>query len=171
MKKTLSLFSIIVILSCAAAKHHSYSIYFENNEKQLKGIINRSVLENDTTFAWFKENMNWGQANEEAVKILSKKADKFSLLIVGGTWCHDTKNLLPVLYRLIDKSHYPENKITLVMVDRKKQSTNNLPKQYNVTHTPTFIVLHDGKEVGRIVEYGKYGEIDKELGEIVNAIP
>jgi hypothetical protein len=27
-----------------------------------------------------------------------------------------------------------------------------------------------GKEVGRIVEYGKYGMIDRELGEIVNSI-
>jgi hypothetical protein len=26
--------------------------------------------------------------------------------------------------------------------------------------------MKDGKELGRVVEYGKYGEIDKELGEI-----
>jgi hypothetical protein len=29
--------------------------------------------------------------------------------------------------------------------------------------------MKDGKEVGRVVEYGKYGAIDKELGEIVAA--
>ena len=27
--------------------------------------------------------------------------------------------------------------------------------------------MKDGKEIGRVVEYGKYGAIDKELGEIV----
>ena len=115
--------------------------------------------------------MKWGQADITAVEAFSKKADKFSILVFGGTWCHDTQNLLPVLYRLIDKSGYPEKKVTVVMVDRKKQALNDLPQQDNIKNSPTFIVLHDGKEVGRIIEYGKYGAIDKELGEIVNTIP
>jgi hypothetical protein len=34
---------------------------------------------------------------------------------------------------------------------------------------PTFIVLKNGQEVGRVVEYGKYGMFDKELGEIINS--
>jgi hypothetical protein len=34
---------------------------------------------------------------------------------------------------------------------------------------PTFIVIKDGKEVGRVVEYGKEGQLDKELGHIVAA--
>jgi hypothetical protein len=30
--------------------------------------------------------------------------------------------------------------------------------------------MKDGKEIGRVVEYGKYGMFDKELGEIINSI-
>ena len=30
--------------------------------------------------------------------------------------------------------------------------------------------MKDGKEIGRVVEYGKYGQVDKELGEIVRTI-
>jgi hypothetical protein len=33
---------------------------------------------------------------------------------------------------------------------------------------PTIIVLKQGKELGRVVEYGKYGVFDKELGEIIS---
>jgi len=33
---------------------------------------------------------------------------------------------------------------------------------------PTIIVLKDGKEIGRVVEYGKTGMFDKELGEIIS---
>jgi hypothetical protein len=33
---------------------------------------------------------------------------------------------------------------------------------------PTFIVLKNGKEIGRVVEYGKFGMPDKEIGEIVS---
>jgi len=32
---------------------------------------------------------------------------------------------------------------------------------------PTFIIVKNGREVGRVVEYGKTGNIEKELGEIV----
>ena len=32
---------------------------------------------------------------------------------------------------------------------------------------PTIIVMKNGREIGRVVEYGKYGSFDKELGEIL----
>jgi hypothetical protein len=38
----------------------------------------------------------------------------------------------------------------------------------NVTHTPTIVVIKDGKELGRLVEYGKTGKWDEELAAIIN---
>jgi hypothetical protein len=38
----------------------------------------------------------------------------------------------------------------------------------HLAHTPTFIVLKNGKEVGRVVEYGKNGQWETELAEIVS---
>jgi thiol-disulfide isomerase/thioredoxin len=111
--------------------------------------------------------MKYGTADEAAVKAFKNNASKFDVVVFGGTWCHDTQNLLPVFYRLINKSGYPENKITLIALDRAKTGPDDVTKTYNVTNVPTFIILHDGKEVGRVVEYGKTGQIDKELGEIV----
>jgi hypothetical protein len=77
------------------------------------------------------------------------------------------QNLVPVFYRLVDKAGYPDENITLIGVDRDKTTLDNLSTAFNIINVPTFIVMQDGKEVGRVVEYGKYGEIDKELGEIV----
>jgi len=54
--------------------------------------------------------------------------------------------------------------------DRAKTSLYNLHNLFHIVDVPTFIVMKDGKEVGRVVEYGKEGQIDKELGEIVNTI-
>ena len=70
----------------------------------------------------------------------------------------------------MNASGYPESRISLIAVDRKKQTIHNLNKQYNITNVPTFIVLKDGKEVGRVVEYGTEGDITKELGKIVAGI-
>jgi hypothetical protein len=41
----------------------------------------------------------------------------------------------------------------------------------NIIDVPTIIVMKDGKEAGRVVEYGKYGLFDKELGEIIASVP
>ncbi|MDB5229518.1 MAG: thioredoxin family protein [Chitinophagaceae bacterium] len=165
----------ILFASCGVRNAQSvaasnYQVSDDNGVKILKGVINRSLIENDTSFKWFKENMRYGQADPVAVEAFKNNKDKFSLIVFGGTWCHDTQNLLPGFYRLIDKSSYPERKITLIGVDRAKTSLDNLHTKYNITRVPTFIVMHDGKEVGRVVEYGKYGTADKELGEIVNNI-
>src|SRR4051794_11389840 len=68
----------------------------------LKGYINRSILEGDTAFKWFGENMKYGSADDSAVKSFKNNGADFSIVVFGGTWCHDTQNLLPVFYRLVD---------------------------------------------------------------------
>lgn len=148
-----------------------YEIIKDDNEKTLKGLISRSVIESDTTFKWFKDNYALGMADAAAVQAFQKNKDKFHVIIFGGTWCEDTHNLLPVFYRLADKAGFPDSGITLIGVDRNKQTLDNLTTAFNITTVPTFIVMHDGKEVGRVTEYGKYGQIDKELGEIVSSLP
>jgi thiol-disulfide isomerase/thioredoxin len=143
----------------------------EGNAKILKGIINRQILETDTAFNWFKDNMKYGQPDANAVNSFAKNKDKFAIIVFGGSWCHDTQNLLPTFYKLIDKSGFPADKVYLIGVDRAKTTILNLHKKYNITNVPTFIVTDLlGKELGRVVEYGKTGTPDKELGEIVSKI-
>lgn len=172
MKKIFAGIIVFIFLSCSTTRQYSntgYIVIPDAKTKVLKGIINRQILESDTTFKWFKENMKWGVADSAAVAAFRQYGQKFTMVVFGGTWCPDTKNLLPVFYRLVDKSGYSENNITLIAVDRNKQATNNLHKKYNISNVPTFIVFEQGKEIGRVVEYGKYNAIDKELGEIVTA--
>lgn len=140
-------------------------------EKVLQGNISRSIIEADTTFKWFPTNFKYAQPAKNAIEIFNQQKNYFKLIVFGGTWCEDTQNLLPLFYKLIEKSEYPQKKITLVGVDRQKQSGNELSAKYHIKNVPTFIVLkNDGSEVGRVVEYGKYNEIDRELAEIVGKI-
>jgi thiol-disulfide isomerase/thioredoxin len=168
----------VVLAGCATQKVGGYKVKYSvvpdtkpgAHAKILKGIINKATLDQDTAFAWFRDNMKYGTADAAAVNAFAAKKDLFTMVVFGGTWCEDTQNLLPVFYRLVEKSGYPESNITLVAVDRQKTSTHNLHTQYKITNVPTFIVLKDGKEVGRVVEYGSQGAIDKELGEIVSKL-
>lgn len=162
------LFSVIKISAQTQAK--PFQTIMDGNTKILKGLLNRDDIEKDTTFNWFKQNYNLGMANMPAITAFQRNAPKFQVVVFAGTWCEDTQNLLPVFYRLVDKSNYPDSNITLIGVDRKKATLNNLSSAFQIKEVPTFIIMKDGKEVGRVVEYGKYGQIDKELGEIVDSL-
>ena len=172
MKNSIIVICIIAFCTaCSVTKNQktNYDVLDYQGKKMLKGIINRSLLETDTAFAWFKEGMQYGKPDEAAVTAFQQNKGKFTMVVFGGTWCEDTQNLLPKFYRLVDKSGYPETSITLVAVDRQKTTTNNLHTTYSIVNVPTFIVLKEGKEVGRVVEYGK-GDMVKELGEIVGKL-
>ena len=164
---------IIFFASCISPKNttaKNYIVVKDSSTKILSGKLNRSVIENDTAFKWFKENIQYGEADAAAVTAIKKNVDKFSLVVVAGTWCHDSWNLLPKFYRLIRTAGFPESKILFIGVDRKKIAFNNLQAPYAILHTPTFIVLQNGKEIGRVTEYGKSGFMEKELGEIIAAL-
>ncbi len=169
----LAFFSISFFASCSSSKLSAgkdYIIVPDDRAKIISGKINRSILENDTSFAWFKENMKWGEADASAIEAIKKNASKFSIVVVCGTWCHDSNNLLPKFYRLLDKAGYPESKVLLIAVDRTKHAYKQYEKKYGITNTPTFMVMQKGKEVGRVTENGKTGYFEKELGEIIAAL-
>ena len=167
------LISGFILTSCIAQKTltvtetRTYEVSRDAESKILKGYIDRATIENDTSFKWFKENMKWGNADAAAVQSLQANSNNIHFVVFGGTWCHDTQNLLPVFYRLADKSGVGNDKITLIGVDRAKTALNDFHKVFKITNVPTFIVMKDGKEIGRVVEYGKLGAIDKEIGQIV----
>ena len=48
-----------------------------------------------------------------------------------------------------------QDRVTLIGVDREKKTLSHLSEALNVTNVPTIIVLKNGKEMGRVVEYGK----------------
>ncbi len=174
MKKIVFYMVIAMVLSaCSATKKILAPIYItqkDGNTKILNGIISKQVLETDTAFAWYVENKKYGQTNAEAISIFSKQKEKFSLLVFGGTWCEDTHNLLPKFYKLIEKSGYPESSITLVAVDREKKSISPLVNAYNIKNVPTFIIVQQGKEIARVVEYGTMNDLEKELGQLVKGL-
>lgn len=137
-------------------------------EKTFKGIISREVLQNDSSFKWYAENLKGYTPNAVAVDALKKNADSIQLLTFMGTWCEDSHNIIPKFYSLLDVAGFSKDRVTLVGVDRNKKTLSHLAEALNVINVPTIIVLKNGKELGRVVEYGKYGMFDKELGEIIN---
>ncbi len=138
-----------------------------NGEKILKGFVSKQDLAGDTAFAWFAENQKGYAPYASALQSLKKSKDSLQFLVFGGTWCHDTQFILPKFYSLSDAAGVSQNQITLLGVDRSKKTIQHLSETFNILNVPTIIVLKDGKEIGRVVEYGKTGMFDRELGEII----
>lgn len=143
----------------------------QNGNKVLKGILSKSDLVNDTSFGWFAENQKNYIPHAGAVEALKKNANTIQLVAFSGTWCSDSKYIIPKFFALLDAAGFTQDRLTLIGTDRSKKTLSHLAEAFNVINVPTLIVMKDGKEIGRVVEYGKYGVFEKELAEIINTIP
>ncbi len=161
------IFTAIVFLVVNSASAQKEITTDASGNKVLKGFITRQDLAGETSFTWFTDNAKGYTPEDAAVAGLKANKDSIHILLFGGTWCGDTKTLFPKFFALTDAAGFSQDRVTILGVDNSKKTVHHLAEAFNVTNVPTFIVLKDGKEIGRVVEYGKYGMFDKELGEII----
>ena len=170
MKQVLFIISVFAISVTGFSQTPFESFSERANEKTLKGVLTREALENDTSFHWYAENQKGFNPNKDAVAGLQNNKDSIHLVAFMGTWCEDSRFIIPKLYSLMNTAGFPENKLTLIGVDRKKNTWSDLAGAFAITNVPTIIVMKNGKEVGRVVEYGKFGLFDMDLGSILKAL-
>jgi thiol-disulfide isomerase/thioredoxin len=170
MKKFLFTAFVVLVLNVIAFAQNQFQVLAERpGEKTYKGIISREALMADTSFKWFTKGQAF-MADKNAIEALKKTRDSIQLLVFMGTWCEDSQDIIPKFYSLTDAAGFSPDRITLIGVDRQKKTLSHLTEALGVINVPTIIVMKNGKEAGRVVEYGKYGMFDKELGEIINSI-
>jgi len=159
---------VAVVLFCATAEAQPAEVTMEGTTKIIKGFMSKKDLATDSAFSWFATNQHGYVPEPNALQAFRANRDSINIIAFGGTWCGDTKNILPKFYALTDAAGLSPDRITLLGVDRNKKTIQHLTEAFNVTRVPTFIIMKNGKELGRVVEYGKYGMFDKELGEILS---
>ena len=139
-----------------------------NGNKILKGFITKQELATDSSFTWFAQNQQGYTPDQNALQLLKANRDSVNILAFGGTWCGDTKYILPKFFVLADAAGLSQEHITLLGVDHDKKTIQHLSEAFGITNVPTIIVMKNGKEVGRVVEYGHTGLFDKDLAEILS---
>jgi thiol-disulfide isomerase/thioredoxin len=136
--------------------------------KVVRGLVNKYLIQNDTAFKWYSQSQGYYNPDTATLNAFERAKGKYQFVIFGGTWCEDTQFILPKFFKLQEKSGLSDDAITLFGVNRAKTSLGNIARAFNVTLVPTIIVMKDGKEIDRVVEYGKTGKWDKELSAILN---
>lgn len=168
MKKIIVALFIGFLIHTTSFAQGQYEVLKDYNTggRILKGIISRDILAADTSFKWYSQNLKPYTGKDAAE--FGKHKDSIQLVIFVGTWCEDSHVVIPKLFPFFDAAGFSNDRITLIGVDRNKKSISHITDAFNVINVPTVIVMKEGKEVGRVVEYGKYGMVEKELTEIVS---
>lgn len=74
------------------------------------------------------------------------------IMVFAGNWCSDTQKWLPRMASLQKEIQIPQHIFEFYLLDLNKESEQKLEKAWNITHVPTFIIVKQGVELGRIVE-------------------
>lgn len=148
----ITLLVILALTGCGSSAE--YTIHRESETAVIiTGTFNRSVLESDEwTKSWFTHyytDYNVDDMNASQIGLLQKD---IRYVFIAGTWCGDSKREVPRMYKIFDAAKIPERRITLIGVDRSKSDERGTAEKYLLERVPTFIVLRNDREIGRIVE-------------------
>lgn len=162
------LFFLVLITASRTFAQNQFEVLKDNDgTKMLKGLISVDILEKDTAFSWYATGKKFYTPDPAAINALKKNADSIQLVVFMGTWCEDSHFVIPKLFVLVEAAGFPKDRISLIAADRNKKTLSHLAEAFNLENVPTIVVMKKGKEIGRVVEYGKSGLYDKELAGIL----
>lgn len=152
MKKILPLIVVVFIISsCGINK----SVFDEGaGKKILINECNRSAFSIKEYKTWFDKEYNSYKADENIIEKLktNKNFKKIKIKIIFATWCGDSRREIPRFYKVLDKTGFPQENITLIAINTYRSARASLLKGVKFKRIATFIFYENNKEIGRIVE-------------------
>ena len=137
LKKIILLCALsIPLVGCAAGTPFSGSITAD------------LLLKNDDGF---NKQYNTFTPTAQDLALMQKLAGK-EVLVLFGTWCHDSEREVPRLIKLLDESKVKLASIDYVAVGYDKRDDAGIAQAHDLQYTPTFIVKDNGKELVRVIE-------------------
>ncbi|REC53319.1 thioredoxin [Chryseobacterium piscium] len=139
-----------------------------NDGKMLLGNQLKEQFMKEPYSEWYTKEFNEYALDQKAVGELRKNnITSYNLIVFVGTWCEDSHRDFPRLMKILEEVKYPDSRLTIIAVNRKKESPTGDEVKYNVSKVPTIIVEKYGKEIGRIIEMPTTGYVERDLVEIL----
>ncbi len=167
MKKLI--FLTIFILFLFSCKVNNTIVDERTKKVELIGNCNRNAFEKEEFKKWFTSEYNSYEPDEKLIVKLKNNSniENLKVVVIFGTWCHDSRRELPRFYKIVDKINFSESKIKLIGIDTEKSSQNKLLSNIEFKKIPTFIFYKKGKEIGRIIESTKIS-LEADILKILN---
>ncbi|MCZ2083028.1 MAG: thioredoxin [Flavobacteriales bacterium] len=140
----------------------------KNDGKMLLGYQTKNQLLKEPYSEWYVSGHDDYQIDQKAlVELKKEKLSSYNITLVMGTWCEDSHREVPRLFKILEALNYPEAKLTMIAVNRKKEAPSGEEGPFNIQKVPTIIVQKYGKEIGRIIENPSTGYLERDLLEIL----
>lgn len=133
----------------------------------LVGKVNRSDIQKGEFAGYFFSEYKKYNPEQEIISKLKNGIYNKSVLVVLGTWCHDSKEQVPKFFKILDQLDYNTSLVEIICVDRKKTAGSIDISQLKIERVPTFIFYEKDIEVGRIIETPVLS-IEEDLLNILN---
>jgi tetratricopeptide (TPR) repeat protein len=148
-------------LSCHTSKNlQPASVNLESVDSRgnlmLLGYSTKERLQQEPFGIWFNKNYNDYKIDSTTAMSLRDKLKDKQFVIFMGTWCGDSRQEVPKIFRLLDYCEVPASKIKLVNLNTYdsvyKQSPGREEKGLNIHRVPDLLVYENEKEIGRVIE-------------------
>lgn len=168
MKNIFYIIFIFSIMGCSAQKNKVTAI--KDPSGNLIGIANKESFLAEPFNAWFTPNYASYETDKIIVEKLKPLLKDVTIKAFMGTWCGDSQDQTPVLYKILDEAEFDYDKLEIITVNRSKSTPDNLQEGFNIERVPTFIMYKNDKEIGRFVEYPRES-VEADLLKIVSGEP
>jgi thiol-disulfide isomerase/thioredoxin len=155
---SMALFVGLIMNSCS----NSQRIAIVENDRRERIALGEmtagALLDSFPDFKKYHESYQVDQAVLSDLEDFDPEVEIFTVL---GTWCDDSRREVPRFLKIMDALDSKKINLQFFGVDRSKKDEGGIAESYKIRLVPTFILLENGKEIGRIVERPKKSlEID-----------
>ena len=156
--KKLNIILILFMVSCGSTKDFHTEMY--KGQEILVGKIQRSELQKGTYGKWFNENYKDYPIEQETISGIKNLINDYTVNIVMGTWCGDSREQVPALFKVLDAAGFKGN-VNMYCVPRKYKDYK--PTQiFNLKRVPTIWLSNKDKQLPQFIEYPMQS-IEKDL--------
>lgn len=133
----------------------AFLICFNYSQAQMTDttlLIGKIEKTNLKKYSWYETGYTTYKADQTALDKLKPYVPELKVMVVMGTWCSDSHELIPAFYAISEKIGLPDSQVELIAVDRKKHCPLPDISSLNIEYVPTFFIFYKDKLMGKIVE-------------------
>ncbi|HOW10674.1 MAG: thioredoxin family protein [Bacteroidales bacterium] len=102
---------------------------------------------------WYLKGFeSYSPAGDAIEKLKGINQDDLTIKIVLGTWCPDSRREVPRFMKVLEQWGFPSGKVTFIGVDISKNAPVGGYEELGIERVPTFIIMKNKIETGRIIE-------------------
>jgi thiol-disulfide isomerase/thioredoxin len=157
---------VLLLTSCSLIPHH-------RSQKGTHQPLSKPILTGWLTQQQILDQIQEYQLEKARYQPQREYLDKLKtlttdvqILIFLGTWCPDSQREVPRFLKIMELVQNSHLTFKLFGLDRSKRDADGLAEKYQIEFVPTFVVLQDDEEIGRIVET-PIVSIEQDLVEIL----